>query len=134
MALEITRREVEGVYVLTLQGRLVLGAESRGFVTTVDNLLRSGNLWFVINLDRVIYIDSAGLGALIEARQNVTAVGGRLALSNPRPNFLQVLRTSRLRTIFETFPTEVAAIQSFWSHCERHGSYPGPPPCPRCTR
>jgi anti-sigma B factor antagonist len=113
LPLEITQREVEGVYVLALEGRLVLGAESSGFLKTVENILASGNTQLVINLERVNYIDSAGLGALIEVRQHTTAVGGRLALSSLRPNFSEVLRSSRLINIFETFQTEAAAIQSF---------------------
>src|SRR5579862_676361 len=40
--LEITQRETNGIYVLTLSGRLVLGPESIGLRTTIDNLLSSG--------------------------------------------------------------------------------------------
>ena len=78
MSLEITQREVNGIYLLALRGRLVLGDESNGLRTTIDNLLVSGAMRVVVNLEHVDYVDSAGLGALIEAHRKTKAKGGRL--------------------------------------------------------
>lgn len=111
--LEITQREMNGIYLLALRGRLVLGEESSGFRTTVDNLLSSGATRIVVNLEHVNYVDSAGLGALIEAHRKTKAKGGRLKLSNLGPNFKQALEIARLLTIFETCPTEAAAVAGF---------------------
>lgn len=113
MPLEITQRDANGIYILTLRGRLVLGQESAGFRTTAENLLSSGATRIVINLEHANFIDSAGLGALIEAHRNTKAKGGRLTLCNLGPNFKQALEIARLLPIFETFPTEAAAVQSF---------------------
>jgi anti-sigma B factor antagonist len=111
--LEITQREMNGIYLLSLKGRLVLGEESNGFRTTIDNLLATGATRIVVNLERVDYVDSAGLGALIEAHRKTKDKGGRLKLSNLGPNFKQALEIARLLTIFETCPTEAAAIAGF---------------------
>src|SRR5947199_41660 len=108
--LEITQREMNGIYLLALRGRLVLGEESSGFRTTVDNLLSLGATRIVVNLEHVNYVDSAGLGALIEAHRKTKAQGGRLKLSNLGPNFKQALELARLLTIFDTCPTEAAAV------------------------
>jgi anti-sigma B factor antagonist len=113
--LEITQREANGTYILSLKGRLVLGEESGGFRTTVENLLSSGATRLVINLEHANYIDSAGLGALIEAHRTTRANGGRLKLASLGPNFKQALEIARLLNIFETFPTEAAAVESLWS-------------------
>lgn len=113
MSLEITQREVEGVCVLTLRGRLVLGEESNGFRKTVEKILASGITRVVINLEHVNYIDSAGLGTLIEAHRATNATGGRLRLSNLGPNFKRALQIARLLSIFETFSTEADAIEGF---------------------
>lgn len=113
MSLEITQREVNGIYVLALKGRLVLGDESTGFRSTVENLLKTGATKILINLEGVNYVDSAGLGAIIEAHRNTKAQGGHLKLSNLGPKFKQALEYVRLINIFETFPTEAAALQSF---------------------
>src|SRR5215472_66894 len=111
--LEITQRETDGIYLLALKGRLVLGDESIGFRTTVDNLLSSGATRIVVNLEHVNYVDSAGLGALIEVHRKIKAQGGRLKLSNLRPNFKHALEIAKLLPIFETSSTEGAAVAGF---------------------
>ena len=113
MPLEITQRETNGIYLLALKGRLVLGDESSGFRTTIDNLLASGATRIVVNLEHVSHVDSAGLGAIIEAHRKTKAKGGRLKLSNLGPNFKRALELARLLTIFETCPTEAAALAGF---------------------
>ena len=113
MALEITQREINGIYILALRGRLVLGEESSGFRATVENLLSSGATKIVVNLEWLNYVDSAGLGALIEAHRKTKDKGGLLKVSNLGPNFKRALELARLLTIFETCPTEAAAVASF---------------------
>jgi anti-anti-sigma factor len=113
MPLEIAQRELNGIYLLALKGRLVLGEESIGFRTTVDNLLSSGARRIVVNLEHVTHVDSAGLGALIEVHRKTKANGGRLKLSNLGPNFKKALELARLLPVFETSPTEAAAVASF---------------------
>jgi anti-sigma B factor antagonist len=113
VSLEITQREMNGIYLLALKGRLVLGEEGNGFRATIDNLLSTGATRIVVNLEHVNYVDSAGLGALIEAHRKTKDKGGRLKLSNLRPNFKQALEIARLLTIFETCPTEASAIAGF---------------------
>jgi len=113
MALEITQQEANGICVLALKGRLVLGQESSGFRTAVENVLSSGTKRIVINLEHANYIDSAGLGALIETHRTTKEKGGRLALCCLGRNFRQALEYAKLLPIFETFPNQDAALQSF---------------------
>jgi anti-sigma B factor antagonist len=113
MPLEITQREINGIYLLALKGRLVLGEESSGLRTMVDNLLASDVTRIVINLEHVNYVDSAGLGALIETHRKTKAKGGRLVLAHLGPKLRQALEIARLLTLFETFATEADAVASF---------------------
>lgn len=113
MPLEITQRETNGIYLLTLRGRLVLGLESKGLRTTIDNLLLSGVTRIVISLEHVNYFDSAGLGALIQIHRRTKAKGGRLMLTNLGPELRQALELARLLTFFETCATEADAVASF---------------------
>jgi len=113
VALEITQREINGIYVLALTGRLVLGEESNGLRTTVEKLLSVSATKIVVNLEHVHYVDSAGLGALIEMHRKTTAKGGRLVLSNLGPNLKRALEIARLLPIFETCTTEAAAMAAF---------------------
>jgi anti-sigma B factor antagonist len=113
MPLEITQRESNGIYILALKGRLVLGEESIGLRSTVETLLASGATRIVMNLEHVDYVDSAGLGALIELHRKTKAGGGTLKLCNLRPNLKHALEIARLLPIFETCPSETAAVASF---------------------
>jgi anti-sigma B factor antagonist len=113
MPLEITQREINGIYLLALKGRLVLGEESSGLRAMVDNLLASDVTRIVINLEQVNYVDSAGLGALIETHRKTKAKGGNLKLCSLGPNLRHALEIARLLPIFETCPTETAAVASF---------------------
>jgi anti-sigma B factor antagonist len=113
MPLEITQRELNGIYLLALKGRLVLGQESNGLRTMIENLLASGATRIVINLEQVNWVDSAGLGALIETHRKTKANGGTLKLCNLRPNLTRALEIARLLPIFETCPSETAAVASF---------------------
>ena len=110
MPLEIIQREMNGIYVLALSGRLVLGDESSGLRTMVDKLLTSGATKIVVNLEHVNYMDSAGLGTLIEVHRKTKAKGGRLKLCNLGPNLRQALEMARLLPIFETCANEAEAM------------------------
>jgi anti-anti-sigma factor len=113
MPLEVTQREMNGIYLLALKGRLVLGPEINGLHTVIDNLLASGATRMVINLEQVNYVDSAGLGALIEIRRKTQARGAALKLCNLGPNLRRALEIARLLPIFETCPSETVAVASF---------------------
>ena len=113
MPLEITQRETNRICLLTLKGRLVLGDESNGLRTTIDNLLSSGVTRIVIGLEHVNYVDSAGLGALIESHRKTKAKGGRLLLTNLGPKLKQALELAGLLPLFETCATEADAVASF---------------------
>jgi len=113
MPVEITQRETNGIYLLALKGRLALGLESDGLRSVIDNLLASGATRVVINLEQVNYVDSAGLGALIEIHRKFKAAGGTLKLCALRPNLKQALEIARILPIFDTCPDESAALASF---------------------
>jgi len=113
VSLEITQREMNGIYLLTLKGRLVLGLESNGLRTAIDDLLASGATRIVVGLEHVNYVDSAGLGTLIETHRKTKAKGGRLMLAHLGPKLRQALELAGLLTIFETCASEADAVASF---------------------
>ena len=113
MALKITSREVEGVAVLALEGRIVLGEESNALRENVKKLLAENKKDLVLNMSNVTYIDSAGLGTLVAAHHSARSQGAALKLSNLGSKFQEVLQVTRLLTVFEVFDSEAAAVRSF---------------------
>ena len=115
MALKITSREVDGVSVLNLEGRIVLGEESNALREQVKSMLAAGKRKVVLNMGQVTYIDSAGLGTLVAAHHSARTQGATLKLSNLGKKFQEILQVTKLLTVFEVYDSEAAAISSFSS-------------------
>ncbi|HVB86398.1 MAG TPA: STAS domain-containing protein [Candidatus Dormibacteraeota bacterium] len=113
MALRMTDREVNGVNVIDLEGRIVLGEESNSFREKVKSLLAAGRKNIVLNLANVSYIDSAGLGTLVATFHSARSQGATLKLANLGQKFKEVLQVTKLITVFDTYDNEAAAVQSF---------------------
>jgi anti-sigma B factor antagonist len=109
----MTDREVGGVDVLDIEGRIVLGEESNAFREKVKGLLAAGKKKIILNLAQVGYIDSAGLGTLVATFHSARSQGATLKLTNLGSKFKEVLQVTKLMTVFDTYDTEAAAIASF---------------------
>ncbi len=113
MALRMTDRDVHGVSVLDIEGRIVLGEESNSFRERVKGLLAAGKKKIVLNLANVTYIDSAGLGTLVAAFHSARSQGAQLKMTNLGSKFKEILQVTKLMTVFDTYDSESAAVQSF---------------------
>jgi len=113
VALRMTDRDVSGVNVLDIEGRIVLGEESNSFREKVKGLLAAGKKKIVLNLANVSYIDSAGLGTLVATFHSARSQGATLKLMNLGSKFKDMLQVTKLMTVFDTYDSESAAIQSF---------------------
>jgi anti-sigma B factor antagonist len=113
VALRMVDNEVNGVTVLELEGRIVLGEESNAFREKVKSLLAAGKKQIVLNLAQVGYIDSAGLGTLVATFHSARSQGAVLKLANLGAKFKEVLQVTKLMTVFDTYDSEAAAVASF---------------------
>ncbi len=113
MALRMTDRDVNGVTVVDIEGRIVLGEESNSFRERVKGLLAGGKKKIVLNLANVTYIDSAGLGTLVATFHSARSQGGTLKLANLGSKFKEVLQVTKLMTVFDVYDKEAAAVSSF---------------------
>jgi anti-sigma B factor antagonist len=100
------------VSVLSVEGKLVLGAPSNAFRAMVEDLLKAGNQRIVMNFRGVPYADSAGIGALAYNFSNIKAAGGQLAVAEVQPAVLDVMDVTRLSDLIPLFATEKEAVNS----------------------
>jgi anti-sigma B factor antagonist len=113
VALMITIGDVEGVTVLWLNGRIVLGEETSTLREKVKSLIGASKKKLVLNMSNVTLIDSAGLGALVSAYSTAKSHGASLRLCHLGSKFNELLQITKLITIFEVSNTEAEAIRSF---------------------
>jgi len=113
MALKFANREVDGVAVLALDGRIVLGEETIALREKVKNLLGEGKKKLVLDLKNVTMIDSSGLGALVAAHSSAKSGGATLRLCNLGSRTNELLQMTRLLTVFEVANSEAEAVSSF---------------------
>jgi len=113
VALKMTNREVDGVSVVALDGRIVLGEESNALREKVKGLIASGKKKIVLNMDNITFIDSAGLGTLVAAHHSAKSQGAGLRLCHLGSKFQEVLQITKLMTVFDVYNTEAEAVASF---------------------
>jgi len=113
MALQIVERDTNGVTVLELVGRVVLGDESNQLRTKLKDLLAAGKTKVVLDLAEVKYIDSAGLGTLVAGFTSAQSQGANVKLANLTKKFDEQLHITKLVTVFDVHNTVDEAVKSF---------------------
>ena len=113
MSLRMTDRSVNDIHVLDIEGRIVLGEESNAFREKVKGMLAAGKKKIVLNLANLGYVDSAGVGTLVATFHSARSRGATLRMAHLGSKFKEVRQVTRLLTVFETYDSEAAAIESF---------------------
>ncbi len=106
-------REVGGVAVVDLNGRITLGEGSVVLRDQVRDLLAKGQKKILLNMGEVSYIDSSGIGELVSAFTTVRNQGGELKLLNLTKKVHDLLQITKLYTVFDIKDDEAAAVGSF---------------------
>lgn len=113
MSLKSSARQVDGITVLDLSGRITLGEGSVVLRDTIREVLGKGEKKILLNLGDVTYIDSSGIGELVSAFTAVRKEGGELKLLNLTKKVHDLLQITKLYTVFDIKDDEAAAIGSF---------------------
>ena len=106
----VSERMVGDVAVLTLEGRFTMGASADGVSDKVRSLLQQGNKRFVVDLAGVAYMDSGGLGTLVQTYTTVARQDGALALLHVTDRLRDLLVITKLVTVFDCYDSEADAL------------------------
>jgi anti-sigma B factor antagonist len=113
VAVEIQERIAGTVAVLEPLGRMVLSEyPTEALKDRVAAQLRDGRRQFVLDLHQVSQMDTTGLTAVVTAYIAVQKQQGRIALVNPQKRVRELLRVTRLDTLFQIFDREDDAVES----------------------
>ena len=113
MSLKAGSRQVDGVTIVDLSGRIVLGEATTTLREMLQNLLSQGQKKILLNLAEVSYIDSSGLGALVSGYTTLAGQQGHLKLLNLTKKVQDLLQITKLLTVFEVHTDEATAVRSF---------------------
>ena len=114
MSLNVDTREVDGVVIVDLSGRITLGEDSSGKLRqTVRDLLAQGNKTILLNRGNISYIDSSGLGELVSSFSTASSQGATVKLLNLQQKVKDLLQITKLYTVFDVSDNEAEAVLSF---------------------
>ena len=113
MTMKASNRQVDGITVVDLSGRITLGEGSVVLRDTVRDLLAKGEKRLLLNLGEVTYIDSSGIGELVSAFTTVRNQGGELKLLNLTKKVHDLLQITKLYTVFDVKDDEANAVKAF---------------------
>jgi anti-sigma B factor antagonist len=106
-------RQINGVTVVDMSGRITLGEGSVILRDTIRDLLGKAQKKILLNLGDVTYIDSSGIGELVSAFTSVRNQGGELKLLHLTKKVHDLLQITKLYTVFDIKDDEAAAVASF---------------------
>jgi len=111
--LRIDERDVAGVTILTLAGEMSLDDGDLTFGRRVNDLVSSGRVKILVDLDAVTTIDSSGVGMMAAKLKDVRRSGGDIRLMRLNTRHQRLLSVLKLRTVFEIFDDEAVALRSY---------------------
>jgi anti-sigma B factor antagonist len=113
VSMKASNRQVDGITVVDMSGRITLGEGSVVLRDSIRDLISKGQKKILLNLGDVTYIDSSGIGELVSAFTAVRREGGELKLLKLTKKVHDLLQITKLYTVFDIKDDEATAIQSF---------------------
>ena len=112
-SLTIQERQLGGVTIIDLDGKILIGETNRQLHDAIKILVAEGKEQILLNMAKVSYIDSSGLGEIVAAFTTLKASGGALKLFNVPVKVTSLMTITKLYTVFDIFEDEVAGVASF---------------------
>ena len=114
--MQLEQRIVGQVAVVKVTGDITLNKGGDVLLKDkVQSLIQQGQKNILLDLSGVSYVDSAGLGELVQAYATTKNRGGALKLLSVTKRLKDLLVVTKLLTVFDTFEAEADALASFGS-------------------
>lgn len=113
--MKLSSRKAGDVVIIDIEGKILLGDGDVEIKQIVDELLGRNQKNILLNLAKVPYVDSAGLGEIIRCFTTIRKAGGSLKLLAPNQRLIDLLTITKLVDVFDWSHDESAALKSFSS-------------------
>jgi anti-sigma B factor antagonist len=111
--LNISERQAGDVTVLDLSGKITIGEGSVSLRSAIRRLIEEGKKKILLNLGKVSYVDSSGIGELVSSFTTINREGGQLKLLNLSQKIQDLMTITKLHTVFDVYDEETGALNSF---------------------
>ncbi len=112
--MKLTRSEVRGVHVFACEGELGLHKGDAELLAEVDGALEAGAKRIVLDLARLSWLDSAGIGAVVACGKRAADRAAIVrVVSLPDGAVRKILVATHLHRVFDLFDDRDAALEDF---------------------
>ncbi|MCD4653465.1 STAS domain-containing protein [bacterium] len=111
--MKIKQRDRDGVIILDFFGDITIGKGDVELRKEISELIFNDKKKIVLNLRKVSFIDSSGIGEIVRSFTTIQKSGGVLKLLHLEAKVRDLFTITRLITVFETFENEKEAVDSF---------------------
>jgi len=111
--MKLSIRKAGEVVIIDVDGKILLGEGDVEIKRAVEDLLRKGKKNVVLNMAKVPYLDSSGLGELIRCFTTLRKSGGSFKLLSPNRRIIDLLSITKLLNVFDCYDSEESALKSF---------------------
>ena len=111
--MNIDVRNVGDVTIVDFNGRLAAGVGDEVLPRIIDEILDHGTKKILLNLSQMDYIDSNGLGEIVQSYKNAQRNQASLRLLKPQDRVAKSLRLTNLLPLFTVYETEDEALKAF---------------------
>jgi anti-sigma B factor antagonist len=108
--MNLAQRDIGNVTVLDLSGKLTVTDGAGRLKEKVTSLVQDGRKQIVLNLAKLTYLDSAGLGEMVACYTTATKSGGLVKISHATAKINDLLTITKLLTVFDAHETEAGAV------------------------
>lgn len=109
----IKKEMIDDVAVLTLKGKLMGGPETSAIHETVKELVEGGTKRVVLDLTRVTWLNSTGLGMIMASSTTLGTVAGELKIAGLQDKARGLFSIAKLDTVFQIYGTAERAAADF---------------------
>ncbi len=101
--MKIKKEKIKDFILLAPEEERIDAHNSTEFKEYILDLIKKGHINLIVQLDKVRFIDSSGLGALLAGFKNAQRKSGNLLLVNVQPQVLSMFELTRLNRVFEIY-------------------------------
>lgn len=111
--MNITHRNHQGVTIVYPEGKITLGDGDQELGEAVRTILEQGGVRIILNLSKVSYLDSSGVGELVGCYTSIKNKGGEMRICGMNTRIFNLITMTSLHSVFDVKETEEEALAGF---------------------